>query len=274
MPKFLKPAPTQPEGGTPAGSRTFRRNWAVAYYGMRSPPLCSGQVFADSTRRAAVTCLHSELSEYEDRVTMIRQGRCSMLYLSPEKLQTSAIIDLMCEQSVRIVIVDEVVGGCGAFSVPGSVAFFWRAYSSIKQPLTAHGPIHPYRRCQAGNGPYGSVAGVRCDQPGSDVSCRDCRSAIFKLLSLRTPVMSGLYEAAEWRAMGGRHGHGGGPGPRLNLNGGASPSMLRPSEGAHVQFGSARPEVTRHGRSRGSGSCLSSHLCLATTALQALRLWS
>ncbi len=35
MPKFLKPAPAQ--GGRPAGSRTFRRDWAVEYYGMRSP---------------------------------------------------------------------------------------------------------------------------------------------------------------------------------------------------------------------------------------------
>ena len=35
MPKFLKPAPAQ--GGMPAGARTFRRDWAVVYYGMRSP---------------------------------------------------------------------------------------------------------------------------------------------------------------------------------------------------------------------------------------------
>lgn len=55
------------------------------------------------------TCLHSELSqlEYDDRVTMIRRGLCSMLYLSPEKLQNPSVVDLMCEQSVQLVIVDE-----------------------------------------------------------------------------------------------------------------------------------------------------------------------
>ncbi len=35
MPKFLKPAPAQ--GLTLVGARTFRRDWAVEYYGMRSP---------------------------------------------------------------------------------------------------------------------------------------------------------------------------------------------------------------------------------------------
>jgi hypothetical protein len=35
MPKFLKPAPAQ--GGTLIGARTFRRDWAVEYYGMRFP---------------------------------------------------------------------------------------------------------------------------------------------------------------------------------------------------------------------------------------------
>ena len=55
------------------------------------------------------TCLHSELSglEYDDRVTMVRSGQCSMLYLSPEKLQTPAIVDLICEQNAQIIIVDE-----------------------------------------------------------------------------------------------------------------------------------------------------------------------
>jgi len=55
------------------------------------------------------TCLHSELSglEYDDRVAMVRRGQCSMLYLSPEKLQTASILDLICECNVQIVIVDE-----------------------------------------------------------------------------------------------------------------------------------------------------------------------
>jgi hypothetical protein len=34
-------------------------------------------------------------------------------------------------------------------------AFFWKAYLSIEQPLTAHGPIH--LRCQAGTTPSGSL---------------------------------------------------------------------------------------------------------------------
>ena len=55
------------------------------------------------------TCLHSELSglEYDDRVQMVKTGKCSVLYVSPEKLQNPAIVDLMCEQSVKIVIIDE-----------------------------------------------------------------------------------------------------------------------------------------------------------------------
>jgi hypothetical protein len=38
--------------------------------------------------------------------------------------------------------------GVDTVLVVRDLPFFWKAYLSIKQPLTAHGPIHP--RCQAG----------------------------------------------------------------------------------------------------------------------------
>ena len=66
MPKFLKPAPTQ--GGTPAGARTFRRDWAVVYYGMQFPRSAPGksapfvQIRHRQTKPAAAPCRASQLS--------------------------------------------------------------------------------------------------------------------------------------------------------------------------------------------------------------------
>ena len=62
----MKPAPAQ--GGTPAGSRTFRRDWAIVYYGMRFPRSAPGksspivQIRHRQTTPAAAPCRASQLS--------------------------------------------------------------------------------------------------------------------------------------------------------------------------------------------------------------------
>ena len=89
MPKFLKPAPAQ--GGRPAGSRTFRRDWAVEYYGMRSPrsaprksapfvQICHRQTKPAAAARRAPQLIPRPLPTLEPRLGVYINGVRSARY--------------------------------------------------------------------------------------------------------------------------------------------------------------------------------------------------